>query len=114
MKMKNNIIKIPNNKQTVEQLSDIAYCKSIFHKHEYNMEKNFMNPDVIHAYQLVNIIRINSKSDEVYYKALEALAYYGDLLYGKDVRIQNWREQRLLEKANDDSMKQMSNITKGK
>lgn len=114
MQMKNNIIKIPNNKQTVEQLSDIAYCKSIFDKHEYNMEQNFMNPDVIHAYQLVNIIRINSKCDEVYYKALEALAYYGDLLYGKDVRMQNWREQRLLEKANDDSMKQMSNITKGK
>ena len=102
--MKNNILKMPDSKLFAEQMLDIDYCKSVFDRHEINMEQNFMNPDVVHAYQLVNMIRINSTSDKVYYKALEVVAVYGDFLYGKDIRVDNWRKQRLLEKAEDDSI----------
>ena len=112
--MKNNILKMPDSKLFVEQMSDIAYCKSVFDKHEKNMEQNFMNPDVVHAYQLVNMIRINSTNDKVYYEALEVVAGYGDLLYGKDVRMQHWREQRLIERGEEDKLKQMDKVTKGK
>lgn len=97
--MKNNIIKFRHSLNDVEILSDIAYCKSVFDKHELDLESNFMNPDVVHAYQFVNMIRINAKSDEVYNSALKVIAYYGDLLYGKDTRINHWRAQRLLEKG---------------
>lgn len=97
--MKNNIIKFRHSLNDVEILSDIAYCKSVFDKHEFDLESNFMNPDVVHAYQFVNMIRINAKSDEVYNSALKVIAYYGDLLYGKDTRINHWRAQRLLEKG---------------
>lgn len=97
--MKNNVVKIPINANCVEQLLDIDYCKTVFDKHEYDMESNFMNPDVVHAYQFVNMIRINAKNDKVYDQALKVIAYYGDLLYGKDIRINHWRAQRLLEKG---------------
>lgn len=104
--MKNNIVNLPENKHHVEQLSDIEWCLSVFEKHKYDMENNFMNPDVVHAYQLVNMIRISLKNkkihDEVLYtKTLKAVAYYGDLLYGKDVRIKHWRAQRLVEQGYD-------------
>lgn len=104
--MKNNVVKIPIDTHYVEQLSDIEWCESVFETYKYNMEDNFMNPDVVHAYQLLNIIRISLKKKKVYdealyTKTLKALAYYGDLLYGKDIRIKHWRVQRLIEQGYD-------------
>ena len=99
---KTNLIELKKSQRFKEYMSDIMWCKSVFDKYAFNMEDNFMNEDVTHAYQLLNIIRINSKEDEnVYFESLKALAYYGDLLYGKDIRINHWRVQRLIEQGYD-------------
>ena len=98
----NNVVKITHSIKVKEMLSDIAYCLSVFNKFTYNMEDNFMNPEVVHAYQLANMIRIKAKNccDElniVYQSSVEVLSLYGDLLYGRDVRASQWRIDRLVE-----------------
>ena len=95
--MKNNVVKLKCKKLNVEQLSDIAWCKSIFYLHKKNMSKDFMKPDVVHAYQLANIIRSKALDDDVYNLAMEALGDYGDYLYGSDERVTYWRAKRMVE-----------------
>jgi len=95
--MKNNVVKLKCKKLNVEQLSDIAWCKSIFYLHKKNMSEDFMKPDVVHAYQLANIIRSKALDDDVYNSAMEALGDYGDYLYGSDERVTYWRAKRMVE-----------------
>ena len=79
--MKNNVVKLKSKKTNglnVEQLSDIAWCKSIFKLHKKNMSEDFMKADV-------------------YNSAMEALGDYGDYLYGSDERVTYWRAKRMVE-----------------
>ena len=78
-------------------MSDIAWCKSIFKLHKKNMSEDFMKADVVHAYQLAIIIRINAVDDHVYNSAMESLGDYGDYLYGSYERVTYWRARRMLE-----------------
>lgn len=97
---KTNLIVLKKGQRFKEYMSDIMWCKSVFDKYAFNMEDNFMNEEVSHAYHLVNIIRIKAKDfEEVYDEALKVVAYYGDLLYGKDIRMKHWRVQRLIEQG---------------
>lgn len=94
----NKIISLPTSVKIKEQLADIEWCRSTFLKYSETMEQNFMNDDVKYAYDLCNMIRIEAKGidNAVYTEALKVLSIYGDLLYGRDVRIEYWRVQRII------------------
>jgi len=92
---KDKIINLPLERKSVEQMSDIRWCRSTFLKYSDTMEENFMKDEVIHAYHLCNTIRIESKGDNelVYFESLKTLGIYGDLLYGKDIRLTFWKKR---------------------
>lgn len=96
--MTNKIVSLPCRTKIAEQMSDINWCKSTFQQYSETMEQNFMNDDVKYAYDLCNMIRIEAKGidNAVYTEALKVLSIYGDLLYGRDVRIEHWRVQRII------------------
>lgn len=97
--MRNKVITLPCRTKIAEQMSDINWCKSTFLQYAETMEQNFMNDDVKYAYDLCNMIRIEAKGvdNAVYTESLKVLGIYGDLLYGRDVRLEHWRMQRIID-----------------